>query len=43
MDPGASEDEIRQMLSGNYCRCTGYHAIVQAARKAGAARSGGAR
>ncbi|MBI1893931.1 MAG: (2Fe-2S)-binding protein, partial [Candidatus Rokubacteria bacterium] len=41
MDPGASEEEIRQMLSGNYCRCTGYHAIVQAARKAGAARPSG--
>ncbi len=43
MDPGAGEDEIRRMLSGTYCRCTGYHAIVQAARKVGAARSGGAR
>ncbi len=43
MDPRASEEEIRQMLSGNYCRCTGYHAIVQAARKVGAARSGGTR
>ncbi len=41
MDPGASEAEIRQMLSGNYCRCTGYHAIVQAARKVGAARPSG--
>ena len=38
LDPGAGEDAIRQMLSGNYCRCTGYHAIVQAARKAGATR-----
>jgi aerobic-type carbon monoxide dehydrogenase small subunit (CoxS/CutS family) len=43
MDPGAREDEIRQMLSGTYSRCTGYHAIVQAARKAGAARVGGPR
>ena len=25
-----SRDEIRQFLSGNYCRCTGYHAIVDA-------------
>jgi len=23
-------DEIRMYLSGNYCRCTGYHAIVDA-------------
>ncbi|MBT5048979.1 MAG: (2Fe-2S)-binding protein [Rhodospirillaceae bacterium] len=26
----ASRDEIRSYLSGNYCRCTGYHAIVDA-------------
>ena len=25
-----SRDEIRAYLSGNYCRCTGYHAIVDA-------------
>jgi carbon-monoxide dehydrogenase small subunit len=25
-----SRDEIRAHLSGNYCRCTGYHAIVDA-------------
>lgn len=25
-----SRDEIRSYLSGNYCRCTGYHAIVDA-------------
>ena len=25
-----SRDEIRTFLSGNYCRCTGYHAIVDA-------------
>jgi carbon-monoxide dehydrogenase small subunit len=28
--PGADRDEIRDLLSGNYCRCTGYHAIVDA-------------
>lgn len=28
--PGATRDEIRAYLSGNYCRCTGYHAIVDA-------------
>ncbi len=43
MDPGAGKAEIRQLLSGKYCRCTGDHAIVQAARKVGAVRSGGAR
>jgi len=25
-----SRDDIRTFLSGNYCRCTGYHAIVDA-------------
>ncbi len=28
--PTASRDEIRSHMSGNYCRCTGYHAIVDA-------------
>jgi len=26
----ASREEIRAHISGNYCRCTGYHAIVDA-------------
>jgi carbon-monoxide dehydrogenase small subunit len=30
----ASRDEIREFLSGNYCRCTGYHAIVDAVEAA---------
>lgn len=25
-----SREEIREFMSGNYCRCTGYHAIVDA-------------
>ena len=25
-----SRDKIRQFMSGNFCRCTGYHAIVDA-------------
>ena len=25
-----TRDEIRELLSGNFCRCTGYHAIVDA-------------
>jgi carbon-monoxide dehydrogenase small subunit len=37
--PGAGEREIREALSGNYCRCTGYHAIVEAVRKTAAARA----
>ena len=28
--PGAGREEIRDLISGNYCRCTGYHAIVDA-------------
>jgi carbon-monoxide dehydrogenase small subunit len=28
--PKATRDEIRAHLSGNYCRCTGYQAIVDA-------------
>jgi carbon-monoxide dehydrogenase small subunit len=28
--PGATRAEIREYLSGNYCRCTGYQAIVDA-------------
>jgi len=36
--PAASADEIREALSGNYCRCTGYHAIVEAVRKTAEAR-----
>jgi len=36
--PGASSQEIREALSGNYCRCTGYHAIVEAVRKTAEAR-----
>ena len=39
--PGASVSEIREALSGNYCRCTGYHAIVEAVRKTAEARRRG--
>lgn len=35
--PNASEDEIRDVLSGNLCRCTGYQGIVSAALKTVAA------
>ena len=28
--PLLSRDSIREALSGNFCRCTGYHAIVDA-------------
>jgi carbon-monoxide dehydrogenase small subunit len=35
--PKAGEREIREALSGNICRCTGYQGIVAAALKAGGA------
>ena len=31
-----SEEEIREAISGNLCRCTGYHSIVEAIRAADA-------
>ena len=34
--PDPSEAEIREALSGNLCRCTGYHFIVNAVRAAAA-------
>ena len=36
-----SRDAIREHLSGNYCRCTGYQAIVDAVEATARARSGG--
>jgi aerobic carbon-monoxide dehydrogenase small subunit len=33
-NPDPSEAEIREALSGNLCRCTGYHNIVRAIAKA---------
>ncbi len=35
-NPDPSEDEIRDALSGNLCRCTGYKEIVDAALEAAA-------
>ncbi|WP_458756854.1 (2Fe-2S)-binding protein [Afipia sp. TerB] len=36
--PDADREQIREHLSGNYCRCTGYHAIVDAVESAARAR-----
>ncbi len=36
-----SRAEIREFLSGNYCRCTGYHAIVDAVETVMESRFGG--
>ena len=33
-----SRDQIREHISGNYCRCTGYHAIVDAIESVAQAR-----
>jgi carbon-monoxide dehydrogenase small subunit len=35
-----SREEIREQISGNYCRCTGYHAIVDAVESVAQARAG---
>ncbi|MFJ7909293.1 (2Fe-2S)-binding protein [Kitasatospora sp. NPDC096204] len=40
-DPRPSDDDIREALSGNLCRCTGYEKIMDAVRLA-SARMGGA-
>jgi 2-furoyl-CoA dehydrogenase 2Fe-2S iron sulfur subunit len=38
--PGPSEDEIRVLIGGHLCRCTGYTGIVRAALEAAAALRG---
>ncbi len=38
-----SREKIREHISGNYCRCTGYHAIVDAIESVAQARAGGKR
>jgi carbon-monoxide dehydrogenase small subunit len=42
-EPQADREQIREHLSGNYCRCTGYHAIVDAVEATARARSEQAR
>ena len=39
-DPGASREEIRKYISGNYCRCTGYQAVVDAIESTARSRLG---
>ncbi len=41
-NPDPTEDEVKVALSGNICRCTGYHEIVQAAMDAAKAIREGA-
>jgi aerobic carbon-monoxide dehydrogenase small subunit len=38
-NPDPTDDEIREGLSGNFCRCTGYQGIVAAAHRAAEAMS----
>ncbi len=33
-NPQPTDDEIREGLSGNFCRCTGYQGIVNAVKRA---------
>ena len=40
-NPNPSEDEVREGIEGNLCRCTGYQNIVAAVQAAGAAMSAG--
>ena len=41
-NPDPSEQEIREYLAGNICRCTGYVGIVAAVREAARSLGGGA-
>jgi len=38
-NPQPTRQEIRQYLAGNYCRCTGYHAIVDAVQATATGRT----
>jgi carbon-monoxide dehydrogenase small subunit len=38
-NPHPDRAEIREHLSGNYCRCTGYHAIIDAVESTARARA----
>ena len=38
-NPSPTDDEIREALSGNLCRCTGYQGIINAVRLAAASTS----
>jgi carbon-monoxide dehydrogenase small subunit len=40
--PSPDREQIREHLSGNYCRCTGYQAIVDAIETTARARAGSA-
>ena len=39
LNPRPTRAQIREHLSGNYCRCTGYHAIVDAVEATATSRN----
>jgi carbon-monoxide dehydrogenase small subunit len=39
VNPRPTRVEIRDYLAGNYCRCTGYHAIIDAVEATAARRN----
>ena len=39
-EPAPDRERIREHLSGNYCRCTGYHAIIDAVETTARTRAG---
>ena len=41
-NPHPTEDEVREGLEGNFCRCTGYHNIVRAVLAAAGSNGEGA-
>jgi aerobic carbon-monoxide dehydrogenase small subunit len=41
--PEPAREQIREHLSGNYCRCTGYQAIIDAIETTAIARVRGPR
>jgi len=41
-NPNPTREAIRDALSGNYCRCTGYEAIVDAIETTASRRARGA-
>jgi carbon-monoxide dehydrogenase small subunit len=40
-NPNPSEDEVREGIEGNLCRCTGYQNIIRAVQQAAAEMGGG--
>ena len=40
-NPDPDDEEIKTALAGNLCRCTGYHDIVRAVKRAAKTRRGG--